>query len=297
MSGSVVFRLSIIIPATHGQTVFGQDNSQALEETLVSVLEHRPAHAEVLLACDDNDFSDPYGLDGEVAFVTAETEDGRPNSWMRLVNQALTQARGRFVHVLAPGALATTDWHKSACDYLNRFPQNVVGVSPRTTHRNGRDDTCGIVLARSGVRETVSNESVIDLPENSVFGPCRDAGFYRRAELIQAGGWNESVHKDVADLELIVRLRSAGLDLAHCDECVVDSAHPTPLQNDYVMARDSERIFRAAIRARLVGRRGIPSLLRVFASGGSLMGRAAGRFGDLPATTLTVPTTESRMAA
>ena len=65
-----MFSLSIIVPFT-GQT-------ESFETTLASVLQNRPARAEVIVAHAGR-YDDPWGLKDEVQFVVAPRRSTRPS--------------------------------------------------------------------------------------------------------------------------------------------------------------------------------------------------------------------------
>jgi hypothetical protein len=82
-----VARLSIIIP------VLG--NLKRLEDTLVSVLENRPANCQVVVVLNQP-YDDPYDLKAEVTFVQAVAGAGLVES----VNRGLEAAEAPIVHLL-----------------------------------------------------------------------------------------------------------------------------------------------------------------------------------------------------
>ena len=89
----------------------GNDVS-AFEDTLVSVLENQPVGSEILVAHDGN-YDDPFDLDGEVRFVVDNSTQP-----VDLIAKAAMVARGRFVHVLTPGMLATAEWADEALGHF-----------------------------------------------------------------------------------------------------------------------------------------------------------------------------------
>ncbi|MEI7862936.1 MAG: glycosyltransferase, partial [Planctomycetota bacterium] len=109
MSQSV--KLSIVIPAP--------GDTQALEETLVSVLENRPAHCEVIVAlgCE---YADPWNIGDEVQFVRAEGL-----GLVACVNAGIAASTGSVVHLLAAGWKATPGWTEAA---LVRLRDSRVGA-------------------------------------------------------------------------------------------------------------------------------------------------------------------------
>lgn len=90
-------RLSIIIPAVGRQ--------QQLDDTLLSVLENRPAGCEVLVIHSPA-YRDPYGLADEVRFV-ASPADGCLSG---MLNDGVRAARAEVVHWMHPGVGASAGW-------------------------------------------------------------------------------------------------------------------------------------------------------------------------------------------
>jgi hypothetical protein len=88
--------LSIIIPVA--------GSTQGLEETLLSILENRPADCEVIavLGCE---YDNPYGLEDEVRLVDAP---GRET--LECLVHGIAQAAAPIVHVVAPGVEVSVGW-------------------------------------------------------------------------------------------------------------------------------------------------------------------------------------------
>ena len=97
-------RLSIVIPAADVAT---------LEDTLVSVLENRPADSEIIAALAVP-YGDPWNIADEVRFVRAPAGTGIA----ACANLGVALSRGDVVHVLAAGWRATEGWADRA---LARF--------------------------------------------------------------------------------------------------------------------------------------------------------------------------------
>ena len=112
-------QLSIVVP------VFG--DSAAFEATLVSVLENQPSCSEVIVA-HDGSYDDPFDLADEVRLVESQA-----STFGSLVGSASHQARGRFVHVLGGGLLATEGWTDSAVHLFDHF--DTAAVSPLIQYR------------------------------------------------------------------------------------------------------------------------------------------------------------------
>lgn len=219
--------LSIVISA--------QGPAAALEQTLLSVLERRPADAEVLVV-DHSGYADPYALAGEVHFhpleATATLWDG-----YRL---GIALARSPVVHLLAAGVEVADDWTQPALDLL-RQPQ--IGLVAPTAHRRG---TTGIVEATGIVYHAHGGFSIVadDEAEIAACLPC--AGFYRRELFAEIGDFGRDFSSTAAAVNLGLRARAAGwrcLSTPASRVWIDAAAAPTSRQR-YEYARDAERLFR-----------------------------------------------------
>ncbi len=116
-------QLSIVVP-------LGRDLA-GFESTLISVLENQPDGSEVLVP-HDGSYDDPFDLCEEVRFVVASS-----SNTLDLVGAAATQARGRFVHVLAEGIRATCGWTDDVLECFDHFDTGVVApvIRSAANHR------------------------------------------------------------------------------------------------------------------------------------------------------------------
>ena len=92
-----MLRLSIVIP------VLG--DPQQLDDTLVSVLENRPANCEIVVV-HNRPYHDPYRLSDEVRFIEAE----RGTALAECLNRGLAASRASVVHVLTCGVEVSAGW-------------------------------------------------------------------------------------------------------------------------------------------------------------------------------------------
>ncbi|MEL6107054.1 MAG: hypothetical protein AAFU85_13505 [Planctomycetota bacterium] len=104
-------RVSIIVPFRGNDALF--------EETLLSVLENRPAGCEVVVA-HNGTYTDPFQLGDELRFAIA-----RSSNLVDLVRDAYETTQSQFVHVIAPGLRAKPDW---ICEALQPFESNRVAA-------------------------------------------------------------------------------------------------------------------------------------------------------------------------
>ena len=115
-------QLSIVVPLC--------DDVEAFEATLISVLENLPACSEVIIP-HDGTYEDPFDLNGEVRFVEADSR-----KFTDLVGVAARQARGRFIHLLGQGLLATEGWTLSAIQAFDHF--DTAAVAPVIRDHEGK---------------------------------------------------------------------------------------------------------------------------------------------------------------
>ena len=223
----IALRLSIIIPSL--------GDHLALELTLLSVLENRPAECEIIV-CDRSRYTDPYKLDGEVRFVPVEGD----TSVAGCFNAALASARGTVVHCLAPGMTIEEGWSDEAVDRIENN-LSLGALVPRCRDRSGDRQLLGIGCGRGGGRQPLRTQRAVR--RAVVWGPVAAAGFYRRAALQLVGGWDRTF-VTYADLELAARLAKSGFA---CDlvTATVDGRHWDDLMHgsSYRRAYEAEQFY------------------------------------------------------
>ena len=109
-----MIRLSVIIPLL--------GDSRCLDDTLVSVLENRPPHCEIIVVHNEP-YEDPYQLDGEVRFIEAPHRA----TVAECLNLGLVASRAAVVHVLSCGVEVTPGWSEAAMRRLG--DAEVAGVA------------------------------------------------------------------------------------------------------------------------------------------------------------------------
>ncbi len=269
-------KFSIIIPAIGEQ--------RRIDETLVAILESRPDGAEILVACDDS-YVDPYDLDDEVQFVRLEPNGDRDLSdWRRLQNVALRQATGDYICALHPGVVMLPGWDQTV---LPAFAErtNVASVIPSV--QSSRGQTVGVTFTGGGRRVSQKLEE-LERPRGFASAPSYSIGFFQNSAIQALGGWNTSIHSDLSDIELGLRLARAGYDCRVAVNCHALETNHCRLRREsaYRLARDSQRLLREVIGEETGLTTLQPISLLVDMAAGSpiarLMGRLAGCRGDLP---------------
>ena len=201
-----MLRLSIVIPVLGDQ--------KPLDDTLVSILENRPANCE-LLVVHNAPYNDPYELAGEVQFLQAPRGAG----FVECLNLGLSASRAPVVYLLACGVEVRPGWAEAALRHF-RNPE-VAAVAPVVLRR---DDHQTVVSAGLGYRaEGVvlrfgrgrSPEQVGE-DEGELCGPDALAGFYRRSAVEAVGGFAPSPVDTLAVIDVALSLQNAGF------RCVVE---------------------------------------------------------------------------
>lgn len=176
-------RISIVVPH------LGDD--VAFEESLVSVLENRPANSEVCVV-HDGTYADPFELADEVRFVTADSSD-----LPKLMAMGAAAAAGQVVHFIGNGVRATYDWTATA---VERFASDDVAiVAPLAiSEASGKVAAAGWCDSRRDVSAPVASGFAGSRPDSagqtrlgrrqlaSVRGGYLTASFWRREALLDA---------------------------------------------------------------------------------------------------------------
>lgn len=234
-------RLSIVIPAADVAT---------LEDTLVSVLENRPADSEIIAALAVP-YGDPWNIADEVRFVRAPAGTGIA----ACANLGVALSRGDVVHVLAAGWRATEGWADRA---LARFDDSTVGaVVPVTVAADDRSRVVAAGVRRTGGGRCLRNvpgrgrEHVDGFTAKSVAAPSApelEAGFWR-ADVLNSVGFATACGDALAAGDMSAALACAG-------DCVVLEpesrvvAGPTALHlSKYQEGVRAERLFWRSLAA------------------------------------------------
>ncbi|HET6883893.1 MAG TPA: glycosyltransferase family 2 protein [Pirellulales bacterium] len=193
-------RLSIIIPS--------QGDWQSLETTLVSVLQNRPPHCEVVVVLDQG-YDDPYELREEVRFIEAP----RRARMVDLINAGFVAARAELLHVVACGATIDEGWTEPA---LRNFddPQ-IAAVAPLVL-----DAACPTHVVSAGCLWSAGGElcrfasglraDTLSGPGRNWVGPDCVAAFYRRSALAEVASLDATLPAELAAIDLSLRLAESG---------------------------------------------------------------------------------------
>jgi len=202
-----VSRLSIIIP------VLGDGIS--LDDTLVSVLENRPADSEILVV-HNLPYDDPYQLGDEVRFIAA-----MPGATLAdCLNLGIAASRSPVVHVLACGVEVLPGWADAALRHF-RAP-TVAAVAAVVLYG---DDPQKVVSAGLGYRaegavwrlDRGKTLAQIGSDRAALCGPDTLSAFYRKSAIETVGGFLSQAGNTLTGIEMALTFRQAKL------VCVVES--------------------------------------------------------------------------
>lgn len=250
--------LSIVIPTP--------SDTAALEETLLSVLENRPDHCEVVVAlgCD---YGDPWNLVEEVRFVRAP---GR--GLVGCTAAGIEASSGSVVHVLAAGWRATPGWTDRPVALLSE-DAGVGAVIPLEVSADdqARVVGAGIEVRRGGRRvalerpgrgqaRAIGADGRVGArrPRGPVTGPRLEAGFWRGDVVRDDGPGFEGVCGErLADADLAVELSARGLAAVVAEEARVIAGAEKAREGAFRAGLHGERLFWRSLAGRAV----VPGLL------------------------------------
>jgi hypothetical protein len=238
--------LSIVVPTV--------DDTAALEETLVSVLENRPDDCEIIvpIACR---YDDPWNIGEEVRFVVAPPHAGLA----ACTNLGVAASRGRVIHVLAAGWRATHGWADAALACFDaasddaavadvaavvplvvdaREPTRVVSVGVRLS-RGGRR----VRVAPAGRRSRLDGRG-FDASTLRPSAPRLEAGFWRADVLAAAGAGFATTCGDTwcdADMGVTIEVLEGRVVVAADSRVVAGDVRPEPTA--FMRGLQAERVF------------------------------------------------------
>ena len=184
--------LSIVIPAAGSQA--------EIDDTLLSILENRPADCEILVVHDPA-YVDPYDLADEVRFVEFEVPKtiAELDRSIAYLNAGFQHCRGQILHTLIPGMIVSGDWCEPALDLFE--DSNVGSVAPRVQVGKRRSSIKGVGYHSGRGKQIIKTSKPITAP---LFG----TGFFRASCLRFMRGF-EIRFGPYADVELGLRLKAA----------------------------------------------------------------------------------------
>lgn len=223
--------LSIVIPTVA--------DTAALEETLVSVLENRPADCEIVVPIGCG-YDDPWNIREEVVFVQAP----RGSRLVACTNLGIASSRGSIIHVLAAGWRATPGWTERP---LERFATgDIAAVVPAivAADESGRAVPAGVRLSRGGRRIAATPPSTPDAESTQGVAPILEAGFWRADVLRMAGpGFATACGDAYADADMAAAIHCLPLPVVHEASSRVVRGPERPGPRAFTAGLHAERLF------------------------------------------------------
>lgn len=197
-------RLSLIVPF--------QCNSQALENTLVSVLEVRSSSDELIIV-HRGEYQDPYGLGGDEATVI---ETPSATSLAEQLNLALEQATGEVVQVVLPGTILESDWCHDALVAFDEMDVDLIALGVKSPASS---------LVQFGFESDALPQRRYATEASKIAAPLLSGTMIRHSAIRCLGGWNTKIPSDLIDFELSLLVKVLDLHvgvvedaLVHCDD-------------------------------------------------------------------------------
>lgn len=226
-------RLAIVISAN--------GNTEALEGTLVSVLENRPSDCEIVIALNQP-YADPYDLKGEVRFVTTAAHAAS----LAPTIAALETVKSPFVHLLSSGCKVFDGWADRA---LQRFgDRQVAAVVPLVVRTDDEERifAAGVGYRANGRRFRVAQDArkLEGDTISQIVGPGSFAAFYRRSAIDQVGGLTPALGRTQIDIDLALGFGASGMTIVLEPQSRVAAAADVDVElPGYRRALAEERLF------------------------------------------------------
>lgn len=227
-------RLSIVIPVLDGLC--------GMEDTLVSVLENRPADCQIIVVLNQP-YDDPYDLKEEVLFI----QTPRRAKLSTALNLAIAASRAPVVHMLGCGVEVSPGWADEVLPFFDD-PQ-IAAVAPLVLRKDNpqRVIAAGVGYSSAGTAHRLGegeSPAVALLRQCDFRGPDLLAAFYRKSALEDVGALAEGLTGEPAAVDVAFRLRQAGFCCALQPQCRT-YADPTHLHVAGALRRGlaAERLF------------------------------------------------------
>ena len=227
-----MLKLSIVIAAV--------DGVERLESGLVSVLQHRPSHSEVLVILPQS-YADPYDLKDEVCFIEARRGAGL----IECLNLGWQASTGPIVHFLASGLEVAADWADEAARHFAN--PRIAAVAPLMlwgTDTAESTYSSGVTYSSGGAVGVCNPPTGIGSQRGAILGPHLEAGFFRKAALESIGGLATNLGERLPAVDAALALRQVGYQaILEPASRVAVPWNPPQYTNGFSHGLYSERLF------------------------------------------------------
>ncbi len=220
-------RLSVILP--HIST------ESALEQTLLSLLEHRDRQCEIIVVHAGN-YSDPYHLAND-EIVLVESDQQQSTS---MLNEGIFAATGQVIQILFPGTEVDGIWYRDVIEAFEDY--QVAAVSSGIHCTSLRSNITGIRASQLPRHQLSSDRDV-----GETVYPILNGGYFRRKLMTCLNGLIEEDNLVAAETELAAAIQSLGVCVQRYEETRLrtDQLIPGHSENGYAEGQHLGRIARA----------------------------------------------------
>ena len=228
-----VSRVSIIIP------FFCDTPSEAFEETLASVLAHRPTESEILIA-DSAGYADPWGVGDEgVTFLTFPEH----TPLLETLNAAIRSATAPIIHILYAGTNVSENWTQSPLEHFEDSRTGIVIPAVFDRRKSKRIFAQGIVFSRGGSLRTVRRSQFPQIHHETV-APHVSSVFFRKAALQQIGLLETSFIPQLAYVDATFLLKERGwVSVVDTQSRLFVRPNMLPATSPFQWAKQLERLY------------------------------------------------------
>jgi hypothetical protein len=228
-----VSRFTVIIP------LLSDTPTEAFEETLASVLVHKPDGTEVLIA-NATRYSDPWDTVTEGTVFIASDHLSNP---MEVLNKAVLQSQGDILHILYPGTEVSAYWTQNI---LQLFEQSGLGIAIPCVYdrrKPKRIFSLGIHYKPEGVLRTIRRSQWAEAAQKRIV-PHISAMFIRKKALTQIGLFDTSFIPQISYVDAAMRVVEQGWEIAVDRECRI-TVRPNylPATNAFTWGVQTERLY------------------------------------------------------
>ena len=211
-----------------------------MEDSLVSVLENRPADCEILVVIN-RPYTDPYNLADEVCFIEAP----RVSRLVDSINLGIAVSRAPIVHLLSCGLQVSDGWVERALEAM--ADPGVAAVAAVVVDQSDRIVSAGVRYHASGKVRRLSPKS-ISAEDSAMLSALADpdvpAAFYRKSALDVVGRLSGMVGDRLACVDLALALEHAGFRCVVEPRCRVYSASSAKIrEGGFKRGWAAERLF------------------------------------------------------
>jgi GT2 family glycosyltransferase len=210
------------------------------EETLAAVLQNRPSGCEVLVALAEP-YDDPYDVGGEVTFLPPAS-----GSLVALVNRGIAAASGPVVQVLTCGLTVTEGWTSAVL--LHFDDPAIAAIAPVIVSEQDekRVEAAGLNLTTGGARQPLARRARYDVAALVNVEPLAAplaGGFFRKTVLDAAGGFDERLNEQTADLDLGLLIQQLDFKVECEPTSVLRSTETLADDGSFATGSALERVF------------------------------------------------------